>query len=171
VHLTLKKERTGAWSRRGERAGLAKVAGFKGWQRLWLVTSIVYLVLLVAAGFLLMPDRNRIERAMIFAVTEEAKRYDGLAFAGEPPSRVFESARREGFSVWIAQVRKKYKISRSGDAGFEAIDRKYRQELSELATNRLLLGIRLFCAWLLPVALLYLAGLVLDWIGRGKREA
>lgn len=168
MQLTLKKDGSGAWSRpgAGEAEGPEKPAGFKGWQRLWLVTAILYLFLLVCAGFLLMPDRNGIERAMIFAVTEEAKRYDGLAFAGESPSRVFEIARQEGFPAWISQMRRKYRIDASGDAGFAAIDKRCRQELSDLTSNRLLIGAWLFLAWLVPMILLYLAGFVFDWIGK-----
>jgi len=39
-------------------------------QRLWLVAAAVYLALVAATGFLLMPDRGQAERAMVFAVTD-----------------------------------------------------------------------------------------------------
>jgi hypothetical protein len=169
MQLTLKKDSTGAWGR--QTAGSGKPRRLKAWQRLLLATGVLYLLLLVAAGFLLMPDRDHIERSMILAVTEEAKRYDGLAFAGEAPSAIFEQARNQGFQSWISQVRRKYRIDQSGDAGFAAIDRRYRQELSELPVKRLSVVAWLSAAWLVPMLFVYLTGLLLAWIKSGNSEA
>ena len=74
---------------------------FKPWQRLWLVTGILYLLMLAGSYYLLMPDNESIERRMVFSVTEEVRRYDGMAFAGESPRKIFESARSQGYTNWI----------------------------------------------------------------------
>jgi hypothetical protein len=169
MQLTLKKDSTGAWGR--QTAGSGKPRRFRAWQRLLVATGVLYLLLLIAAGFLLMPDRDHIERSMIFAVTEETKRYDGLAFAGEAPSTIFDQARNQGFQSWISQVRRKYQIDKNGDAGFAAIDRRYRQELSDLPAKRLSVVVWLLAAWLVPMLFVYLTGLLLAWIKRGNPEA
>jgi len=54
---------------------------FKPWQRLWVVTGLFYLVMLVGSCHLLLPDLEGVERRMIFSVTEEVLRYDGMAYA------------------------------------------------------------------------------------------
>lgn len=107
---------------------------------------------------------------MVFAVTEEVKRYDGLAFAGEPPSVIFQAAQKEGYERWIAKVRQRYRIGRSGDAGFRGIERLYRAEVNGLPARRFKVAFNLFAAWLLPVAMLYICGTVIDWIRGGDRE-
>lgn len=142
---------------------------FRPWQRLWLVTALVYLLLLAASYFLIMPNQERLERRMVSAVTEEVRRYDGMAFAGEAPRTTFEQARSRGYAVWISQLRSKYRIGPEGNAAFDTIDKKYRESVDDLPVKRAI-GI-LLCgvAWLVPMGALYAMGSVVDWIKTGVR--
>ena len=137
------------------------------WQRLWLVTGVTYLFMIVATGWLLMPERRRVDKAMVFAVTEEVRRYDGLAFVGDSPEKIFEIARAQGYAPWIARVRKAYRIGKEGDDGFARIERGYRQAVDTLATQRLKLAGWLCVAWVVPMGLLYAAGSLIGWIRQG----
>jgi len=141
---------------------------FKPWQRLWFVTGIIYLLLLAGTYYMLMPTQEKIERSMVFAVTEEVRRYEGLAFAGESPRKIFEIARSTGYATWIAQLRKNFRIGKEGNAGFDRIEKEYREELSSLPSKRIYGVFLCIIAWVAPMSFMYLSGLAIDWIKRGK---
>jgi len=103
-------------------------------------------------------------------VTEEVRRYDGLAFVAESPDGIYEAARREGFDKWIAQVRKKHRVGADADPDFARIREKYHRDLRSLADRQLKLLVLLALAWAGPMAALYGAVRVMEWINRGKRE-
>ena len=162
MNVVLYKNGSGIWSR------LQSGHGLKSWQRLWLVTVVTYLLMLVATGWLLMPERRQVDKAMVFAVTEEVRRYDGLAFVGDSPEKIFEAARTQGYNPWIARIRKAYKIGKEGNDGFGRIERDYRRALETLMTKRLKLTGRLCVAWIVPMGFLYAAGGLIGWIKQGK---
>lgn len=164
AEVTLNKSTSGTW-----RAAKSSGSHLKPWQRLWVVSGIVYLLIVAGSYQLLMPDQERIERKMIFAVTEEARRYDGMAFAGESPRKVFELASSMGFPVWIAQVRSTYRIGSEGNAGFAKIEKEYRDALIDLPMKRIVGVLISVFAWLVPMGVFYAIGLVIDWIRRGAR--
>jgi len=162
MNVTLhKKKRSGIWSR------AERCHDLKSWQRLWLVTGVTYLLMLVATGWLLMPERRQVDKAMVLTITEEVRRYDGLAFVGDSPEKIFEIARAQGYDRWIAHVRKVYGIGREGDAGFGRIERDYRQAMETLTSRRLKLSVWLLAAWAAPMGLLYVMGGLVGWIKRG----
>ena len=104
MEVTLKKSSSGTW----EVPEFLK-RRFKPWQRLWLVTGIIYLLMLAGTYYMLMPDQDSIERRMVFSVTEEVRRFDGMAFAGESPRNIFEIARSQGYAAWIAAISSRYR--------------------------------------------------------------
>ena len=162
--VTLEKSSNGTWT-----APEPNKLQVKPWQRLWLVTGIAYLLLLAGSYFMLMPNQERIERKMVFSVTEEVRRYDGMAFAGESPRKVFKIARSQGYASWIESVRSMYRIGPEGNTGFDNIEKAYRDAISDLPSKRNLGVMICFVAWLMPMSVLYAIGLVIDWIKRGAR--
>ena len=143
---------------------------FKPWQRLWIVTGIIYLLMLAGSFQLLMPDKESIERNMVFSVTEEVRRYDGMAFAGESPRKIFEIAHSQGFATWIAVTRSKYHIGPAGNSGFDRIEKEYREAISDLPVKRTFGFLLCVVFWLVPMAVLYSIGFVVDWIKKGAGE-
>ena len=127
--IVLKKSATGDWSVPHDNGSPPAPTP---WQRFMRGVAALYLLLLAGAFLLLVPNQERIERTMVFAVTEEAKRYEGLAFAGESPRKIFDEANSRGFAPWIAHVRSTFKIGPEGDSGFAAIERDYNRSLSAL---------------------------------------
>jgi hypothetical protein len=166
VDVTLNKSTSGTWR-------ASKPSGFhlKPWQRLWVASGVVYLLIVAGSYHLLIPDRERIERKMVFAVVEEVRRYDGMAFAGESPRKVFEVASSKGYSAWIAQVRSKYRIGSEGNAGFTRIEKEYRDDLIDLPMKRIAGVLISVFAWLVPMGVFYAIGSVIDWIRRGASAA
>ena len=118
---------------------------------------------------LIMPDQESSDKKMVLSVTEEVKRYDGMAFAGESPRKIFEAARLDGYGIWIAATRSKYQIGPEGNADFKKIDSDYRDAITDLPMNRIVGIFICLVAWLVPMAIFYAFGYVLDWIKRGVR--
>ena len=164
TNVILKKSPSGTWE-----VPQSSRRRLKPWQRLWIVSGIVYLLMLTGSYYLLMPDQESIERHMVFSVTEEVRRYDGMAFAGESPRKIFEYARRQGFAPWIAAIRVRYRIGSEGNTGFDRIEKNYHEALSDLPVKRTVGVLVCVFAWLLPMAVLYAIGSVVEWIRRGAR--
>lgn len=164
IEVTLEKSSTGTWS-----VPETPKRQLQPWQRLWFAAGAIYLVILAGSYYMLMPNQERIERKMVFSVTEEVKRYDGMAFAGESPKRIFESARSQGYAAWIAEARSRYKIGPEGTVEFARIEQNYQDAIYDLPAKRNLGVMICFVAWLMPMSLLYAIGLVVDWIKRGAR--
>jgi len=162
--VVLEKSSTGTWT-----ASAPQRRHLKPWQRLLIAVGVSYGVLIAGSYYVLMPDQERIERQMVFSVTEEVRRYDGMAFAGESPRKVFEAARSMGYAAWITSIRAKYRIGPEGDAGFGRIEKKYRDEAGRLPAWRIVGVIIAIVAWVVPLSLLYACGFVIDWIRRGGR--
>lgn len=160
--VTLEKSSTGTW-----RVLATPRLPFKPWQRLWFVTGLIYLLMLAGSYHLLAPSHDSIERRMVLSVTGEVHRYDGMAFAGESPRTIFESARSQGYPAWIAQVRSTYRIGPEGNAAFDRIEKDYREALSDLPVQQSIGMLICIVAWLLPMAVFYAIGFVLDWIKTG----
>ncbi len=141
----------------------------QAWQRLWIVTGMVWLLMLGGTCYLIMPTRDSIESRMVFDVTEELRRYDGMAFAGESPRNIFMAARSKGYESWIAEQRGKYRVGPQGNQRFDKLWNAYQEDLSSLSFKQIL-GI-FFCAvaWGVPMGVLYFIGRVIEWIQRGIR--
>jgi hypothetical protein len=164
IEVTLEKSPSGTWVVPGTPRGQ-----IQPWQRLWFIAGVAYLLILAGCYFVRMPDRQSIERKMVFAITEEIKRYEGMAFAGESPRKTFENAASEGYAVWIAKLRIKYQIGREGKAGFDRIEKEYRDALSGLPAERNLGVMICLVAWMIPMSLLYATGLIVEWVRRNSR--
>jgi hypothetical protein len=93
-----------------------------------------------------------------------------MAFAGESPAKIFETAGSQGYADWIAKLRTKYLIGPEGNEGFDRIEKEYRMALSKLPAKRGLGVILCVIAWIIPMTFMYAAGLVVDWIRRGARD-
>jgi len=62
LEIDPEKNPYGGWERSKRRRLGAFLSGLTRLQRLWLVAAAVYLALVAATGFLLMPDRGQAER-------------------------------------------------------------------------------------------------------------
>lgn len=169
MEIGLKKNSFGPWERPNRRSLGTLLSGLTRLMRLWLVTAVVYLILVVVSGLFLMPNRGQAERAWVFAVTQEIRKYDGLAFVAESPSEIHEAAQREGVDRWIASLRKKNRIGTEADPDFVRLREKYLLDLRSLGDRQLKLLVLLALAWAAPMAALFAAVRVLEWIKRGRR--
>jgi hypothetical protein len=162
IEVTLEQSPSGTWTVPDHTK-----RQFKPWQRLWFVTGVIYLLLLAVSYNMLMPNEEKIERKMVLSVTEEVKRFEGMAFAGESPRNIFEIARTQGYADWIKEVRHKYRIGPEGNTGFDRIEKNYRESISDLPVKRTFGMLICIVIWIVPMAVFYAMGFVIDWIKRG----
>lgn len=164
IEVILEKSSSGTWT-----VPEAPKRQFKPWQRLWLTSGLIYLLILAGSFYMLMPNQESIERQRVMSAMEEVKRYDGMAFADETPKKIYEVSRSLGYDKWIGYVRSEYHIGPEGNAGFNWVDKVYRDALSDLPAKRKLGVMISIVAWLIPMSALYAMGLVVDWIKRRAR--
>jgi hypothetical protein len=164
TEISLEKSSTGTWT-----IPETSKRKIKPWQRLWLVSGMIYFLMLAGSFYLLVPNQERMERKMVFSITEEVKRFDGMAFAGESPRKIFETARSQGYATWIASVRSKYQIGTEGNASFARVDKEYRDAISRLPIKQNIGVIICFLAWLIPMSAFYAICSGVDWIKQGLR--
>lgn len=162
--VVLDRQPDGSWQAPGRKKPVRAA-----WQRLWFAAGCIYLLMLAVSFWLIVPDRERVERRMVSSVIEELRRYDGMAFAGESPDAIYRQARSDGFEAWIRQQRSRHRIGVEGDAGFNRIEQVYREELSSLTAKRVVAFLLCGIAWIVPMSVLYAIGFTVDWIRRGNR--
>lgn len=170
MDINLEKGPSGTWERRKERRSARFQPRLTRLRRLWVTAALAWLALVAGTGWLLMPGRGDAERALAFAVTEEVRKYDGLAFVAESPSGIYEAARRQGFDTWIAKVRGRHRIGPDADRDFARIRERYLRDLESLPNRQGALLFLLGLAWAVPMAALYAAVRVMEWIVGGGRE-
>jgi hypothetical protein len=129
----------------------------------------MYLLMLLATCYVVVPTRDRVDRRMVQSVTDEVRRFDGMAFAGESPQAVFDRARSMGYDTWVSSLRSRYRIGLEGDAGFNRIGQEYRESITSLPTKHFVAVLICSVAWIVPMAVLYAVGFTVDWIKRGVR--
>ena len=169
MEINLEKGPSGTWERRKKRRFARFQPRLTRLRRLWDAAAVAWLALVVATGYVLMPGRGDAERALVSAVTEEVGKYDGLAFVAESPSGIYEAARREGFDTWIAEVRGKHRVGPDADRDFARIRERYLRDLESLPYRQSALLFLLGLAWAGPMAALYAAVRVMEWIVGGVR--
>ncbi len=163
LEVILEKSPSGTWT-----APERPTRQLKPWQRLWVISGVIYMLILAGSFYMLTPNQESIERQRVTSAMEEVKRYDGMAFADETPRKIYKVATSLGYDKWIAYVRAEYHIGPEGNAGFAWIEKVYRDALADLPAKRNLGLMISFVAWLMPMSALYAAGLVVAWIKRGS---
>ena len=130
-----------------------------GWQRLWILLSVIYLVIPVLFLIADWPTKKEIEDKWV---------YDTLEIVRQPSDSVFEirSAYNDlSNQELVERVHKKF-----GKAKFEKIDKEYQKELKNLNYKRLKSFGVAFLFWIVPVIVLYILGKGVGWVYRGFRS-
>lgn len=141
-----------------------------GWQRLWVVLAVIYLLPVVGFTIALFPKQRDLVSSRV---------YDSIRAVGEYREKNDSGFRFEG----AFSFRAKYYSDISDDeiikglhekwgskVDFSKIEVEYKQKLDALPAERAkAVGIALL-AWLVPVLAVYVLGLAVTWIIRGFRR-
>jgi len=144
---------------------MEKIKRLNGWQRLWVLICVIYLILVSFGCYEEMPKKSSVFDEWSYDMIEVVKRND---------------PRLKELSLWeikskyrdikdeelIKRIRNKFENYKSE---FQEIDQKYQKELDVLLLRKFkTLGV-FFLYWIIPSVVLYLIGLSIWWVYKGFR--
>jgi hypothetical protein len=141
-----------------------------GWQRLWIVLSVIYLIVVVAFVIAVMPRASHYARSRLYNSIDTVGRYlerDDASFRYEGgwTMRTKYYADLSDEQV-LAKLHDKYKDK----VDFDPVESEYRRKMNRrLLEQAQTFGIALLF-WLIPVVALYILGVGVAWIIRGFRQ-
>ena len=169
-----------------------------GWQRLWIIFSVIYGSAVVVFSIIGFPDGLNYEHQRLYdsinAVSKYDETYKLLKKAGfsekEIEDHVSEGNKLEehnlpgGYELETPQdIRRKYYSDLSDNeilaklrekyqekVNFNKIDDEYIKNMNILKKERIRYIGLAFLTWLLPLIAIYLFGLSINWVIKGFRE-
>ena len=136
-----------------------------GWQRLWLILSVIYLIVVAAFTVISMPKASQYSSSRVHdtirTIIDNVPKLSGMY--------VYQI--REVYSDFsdeelIQKIHEKYKDK----VDFDATEKKYRNKMSRLPSVRAkFIGLGLLF-WIVPVVLVYILGISGGWIVKGFKK-
>lgn len=140
-----------------------------GWQRLWVVFSVVWLLIVAAFTVAFLPKASNYASTRLYDSIDAMGRY----LERENPSYRYEGAwaTRTKYSDLsddqvLANLHERY----NGKVNFQTIEMEYHRKIDRLPTERAKTIGTAFLVWLIPGAAVYGLGLAVAWIIRGFRQ-
>lgn len=166
-----------------------------GWQRLWIVLSILYLLVVISFDFFIWPESKSIEKHRLNEVDKliskskgGEKRYE-LTDLVESLNRdgvdIVEEFNRQGVFENGAWSREEANLMahenwakladlliarHKGDIDFTEIESQYKRDLRKVSDERKRIVLFSLLFWVASVVGVYLFGLSIRWIIRGFKE-
>lgn len=132
-----------------------------GWQRLWIIVSVIYLLLVVLFTWISWPTAKEIESSWLYSLIEATKD------PGDYSYQIREAYQDVPDRELIRRINEKYAEQKDYKEELQKINQRYQKQLASLGRNRLTsLGIA-FMAWIIPIGMVYLLGLAVGWIHKG----
>jgi len=144
---------------------MSVLSKLSGWQRLWLVLSVIYLIVVAAFTIILMPKASQYSSSMVHDTIQTT--IDNVPKL----SNMYVYQIREAYSDFsdeelIQKIHEKYK----DEVDFDAIEKKYRNKMSHLPSVRAkFIGLGLLF-WVAPIVLVYILGISVGWIVKGFKK-
>jgi hypothetical protein len=144
---------------------MEKVRRLNGWQRLWVLICVIYLIVVSLVCYVEMPKKSSIFDKWAYDMIEVVKRNDPQL--KDSPTWLIKSAYEDINDEEIIQrIRNKFENYKSE---FQKIDKRYKKQLDALPSKKLkTLGV-FFLFWIIPSILLYLFGWSIGWVYKGFR--
>lgn len=153
-----------------------------GWQRLWIVLSILYLFAVIVVAAMVWPQSTQIEKRFLnetYGLIDESEgkneKYKFTDFVEEANQRgLFNSPKDEKEELraaenWLALAERA--ISKhKGKINFSEVRNAYKMDLREVNAERKQVVLFSLLFWFLPVVTLYTLGLSVRWIIRGFKQ-
>ena len=142
-----------------------------GWQRLWVLLSIIYFVVVLLLTVALYPSRSGYEELRVLKSLDLVGKYlernnKGYKYEGAWVTKLkyFKNYTDEQI---ISRLHSKFK----GKVDFTRIEKVYLHDKDNYWKYELMyLGVMLL-VWVLPISLIYLLGLGIKWVIRGFKDA
>ena len=135
-----------------------------GWQRLWVVLSAIYLGIVILFTWTSWPNKMQIESSWVYFMIDATKEPDDYAY------QICEAYKDIPDRELIQRINAKYGEKPEYKEKLKQINLRYQKEIQSLGKNRYkTMGIA-FIAWVIPIGIIYLMGLVIGWIYKGFKE-
>jgi hypothetical protein len=135
-----------------------------GWQRLWVVLSIIYFVIVAGFSFALWPAESNIENSWAYSLIDKTKDPNDYAY------QIRDAYKDISDKELIRRINAKYSSNQNYKEILNTINLKYQSELQSLWKEQFKAIAIALMAWLLPIAIVYLLGLSFGWIYKGFKN-
>ena len=153
-----------------------------GWQRLWIVLSVLYLFPVIAVAVSIWPKSTHIEKRFLNKTFELIYEFEGKN-KKDKISNIVEEANRRGLfnnpkdekeelmaaENWVALAELAI-VKHKGKIKFSEVRNTYEMELKKVTAKRKRIVLFSPLIWFLPVVVLYILGLSVRWIIRGFKQ-
>lgn len=135
-----------------------------GWQRLWIVFSLIYLAIIILFTWTTWPTKKQIENLWVYSTIDAIKEPNDYSY------QIRESYKDISDRELIKKINAKYGEIPGFKEKLNEIDIKYQKKIQSLGNERLK-NVRIaFMAWSIPLVILYLLGLAIGWIYKGFKK-
>lgn len=139
-------------------------AKLNGWQRIWVVLSVIYFVIVVVFTYTVWPTESKIDNSWVYSLIDKTKDPNDYTY------QIRDAYKDISDKELIKRINAKYSTNQDYKEILNEINLKYQGELQSLWKNQFrTTGIALV-AWLLPIAIVYLLGLSVGWIYKGFKN-
>ena len=135
-----------------------------GWQRLWVVLSIIYFVIVVGFTFLLWSTESEIENSWVYSLIDKTKDPNDHSY------EIRDAYKDISDKELIRRINAKYSSNKDYKEILNTINLKYQSEVQSLWKKQFRAIAIALMAWLLPIAIVYLLGLCFGWIYKGFKN-
>jgi len=138
-----------------------------GWQRLWVLWSVIYLVPPI---FFLLEDsstKKKMEWLWVDNTIEIAKKQLDPYWTNGEISLYKDLTNQE----LVKRIHEKYGNDRWAELSFEKVDQEYRDGLKNLNYKHLKSCNIAFMFWMVPVVAVYILGKGVGWVYRGLKSS
>jgi len=139
-----------------------------GWQRLWVVLSIIYLPIVVLLLLEEWPNKKQIEHLWVYSIIGAS--IDASKDDDYRTNRVREAYKDISDRELIQKINAKYDKKPKYKEKLNKINLRYQKKIQSLGKDRLIKIGMAFIGWSIPIGILYLMGLAIGWIYKGFKE-
>jgi hypothetical protein len=146
------------------------VRRLNGWQRLWVVLSVLYLVPVIGIAVILFPKQESLDESRVYDSISAVVSYVEKTEKARISEGVYTIRSKHYGDLPNDEIIQRLHEKWCGKVDFTTIEEDYKQKLDALPTERAKTAGIAFLAWLVPVIALYVLGLAIGWIIRGFRR-
>ncbi|MDM4772088.1 hypothetical protein [Solimonas sp. SE-A11] len=141
-----------------------------GWQRLWVVASVLYLAAVVPVALDAAPKASDVANSRLHASIDLAGKYMEASTPGYSYEGSYSVRAKYYSELSDEQVLNRLHAKFADKVDLSAVDRQYEKQMQELRGRQVTHAAWSFVAWLGPVLFFYALGAAIAWIIRGFRR-
>lgn len=154
-----------------------------GWQRLWIVLSILYFFIVIFLAFLIWPETTTVEKHFYNETNRLINEAKGKNEKIEISELIEEALRRKLLDTpkneaeimmanknWLALAERNI-LEHQGQIDFTEVRSSYEEGLRKQTEHRKQIILASSLSWILPIVVFYIFGLTICWVIRGFQKS